>query len=288
MEVYDSIIIGAGPAGISASLYIKRANKKVLVLYYSSSELESAHVINNYYGFPNGISGKELFRNGIEQAQNLGIDIEKGEVLDISQNIDKTFNVTTTTSSYTSKTIVLAVGSNKAKLNIQNAQKFEGKGISYCAICDGFFYRNKKVVVIGNGKYALHEANDLKNVTKDITIVTNGASIDTDFGDYKVLTEKILSIDGEDKVSSITLEDGTKILTDGIFVAVGIASAYSFAKKIGIITDKNGIVVDKNMNTNIKGLFACGNDVGGVLQVSTAVGEGAIAGTQVVKYLREE
>lgn len=159
--MYDVIIIGAGPAGVSAGLYAKRANKNVLILYYGTSNLEKATDIDNYYGFEKGISGKELYNNGIKQAENLKIDVRKEEVLNI-EKINNDFIIKTTENEYNSKTVIIATGNKKLRPNIKGISEFEGKGISYCAICDGFFYRNKNVAVIGNGKFALNEASDLK------------------------------------------------------------------------------------------------------------------------------
>ena len=135
--MYDVIIIGAGPGGISAGLYTKRANKNVLVLYYGTSELEKATKIENYYGFELGISGKDLYYNGIKQAQNIGIDVKKEEVLNI-EKIENEFIIKTTENEYNSKTVIVATGNKKLRPEIKGIREFEGRGISYCAICDGF------------------------------------------------------------------------------------------------------------------------------------------------------
>lgn len=147
--MYDVIVIGAGPAGISASLYAKRANLKVLILYHGETALEKAEMIDNYYGFPGGITGKELYESGIKQAEELEIEIEETEVIQL-ENLGKTFNVKTTDKIYETKSIILSTGNKKLKPNIPGINKFEGKGISYCAICDAFFYRKKNVAIIGN------------------------------------------------------------------------------------------------------------------------------------------
>lgn len=144
---YDVIIIGAGPAGISASLYTQRGNLKTLVLYKDKSSLEKTDKIENYYGFENGISGEQLYKNGIKQAQNIGVDVQKEEVIKIDI-ISEGFLVKSSKEEYISKVIILATGNKKNKPKIKGIEKFEGKGVSYCAICDGFFYRNKSVAVI--------------------------------------------------------------------------------------------------------------------------------------------
>ena len=177
--MYDTIIIGAGPAGISASLYAKRANKNVLVVYYGSSELEKAHKIENYYGFVDGIEGKNLYEYGIAQAKQLGVEVLEQEVTNITMNQDSSFTIHTTSNDFQAATVIMATGNKKVRPNIKGIKEFEGKGVSYCAICDGFFYRGKRVAVLGNGEYALSEANDLKHIAENIVILTDGLEAPT-------------------------------------------------------------------------------------------------------------
>ena len=284
--MYDVIIIGAGPAGITAGLYTQRGNLKTLIIHNGKTSLENANKIENYYGFENGITGKELYFQGIRQAQNIGIDVKNEEVIKIEM-IEKSFKVKTTKNEYISKTIIIAMGTKKKTLQIDGVKKFEGRGISYCAICDGFFYRNKSVAVLGNGDYAISETNDLINIANDITILTNGKKKPEFRADnVKIDTRVIKEISGEKKVEQIEFEDGTRINVNGIFIAQGVAGSTEFAKKLGAITSKDKIVVNEKMETNIKGLYACGDCTGGLLQISKAVYEGAIAGIQTSKYLK--
>lgn len=283
--MYDLIIIGAGPAGISASLYAKRANLNVLVLYHGKSNLESASQIDNYYGFKEGISGKELYNNGIEQAKRIGVEIKEEEVINIEQMPGKKFNITTTTNSYEANAIILSTGNKKVRPNIEGINEFDGKGISYCAICDGFFYRNKNVVVIGNGNFAVNEARELAHVANKVVILTNGLE-EPKQNEFEVITKKIKRITGDTKVNSIEFEDGESLDLDGIFVALGEAGGSDFAKKMGIIMIGDNIKVNENMQTNIPGVYACGNLTGGLLQIAKAVYEGAQAGLDAVKFLR--
>ncbi len=284
--MYDVIILGAGPAGISASLYTKRANLKTLILYNDKSGLEKASLIENYYGFKNGITGEELYNTGIEQAKNIGVEVLKEEVVKIENNIEH-FNVVTTKNEYQAKNLILATGNKKNRSKIKGIEKFEGKGVSYCAICDGFFYRNRSVAVLGSGNYAIAETNELINIADNITILTNGKKAPEFRADnVKVDTKEIEEIDGKDKVEEVRFKDGTIIKTDGIFVAEGVAGSSEFAKKLGIITQKDKIVVNENMETNVKGIYACGDCTGGLLQVSKAVYEGAKAGLEVIKRQR--
>ena len=284
--MYDVIILGAGPAGISASLYTGRANLKTLILYNDKSGLEKASLIENYYGFKNGITGEGLYNTGIEQAKNIGVEVLKEEVVKIENNIEH-FNVVTTKNEYQAKNLILATGNKKNRPKIKGIEKFEGKGVSYCAICDGFFYRNRSVAVLGSGNYAVAETNELINIADNITILTNGKE-EPDFraDNVKVDTKEIEEIEGTDKVEEIKFKDGTTIKTDGIFVAEGMAGSSEFAKKLGIIMQKDKIVVNENMETNVKGIYACGDCTGGLLQVSKAVYEGAKAGLEVIKRQR--
>lgn len=281
--MYDVTIIGAGPAGISASLYVKRANLKVLVLYHGKSNLEMTEKIDNYYGFENGISGKELYRKGIDQAKNIGVELKEVEVFGI-QNLGKTYEIKTAEESIETKTIILATGNKKIRPDIQGVIEFEGKGISYCAICDGFFYRNKNIAVIGNGKFAVSEANELSHITQNITILTNG--LEGPGTDFEINTKKIKEINGDTRVRTVEFEDGTIMELDGIFIALGEAGASNFAKTLGIMQEKDNIKVNEKMETNVNGIYACGNATGGLFQICKAVYEGAEAGLSATDYIR--
>lgn len=292
----DLIIIGAGPAGISASLYAKRANFDVLVFYHGGGNLLKAHKIENYYGFPNGISGKDLYQNGIEQAKNLGVEVQDAEITHIELNDDLTFSVSANNQKFISKALIIASGNKKLRPQIKGIEEFEGKGISYCAICDAFFYKNKNVAVIGSGTFALSEADDLVNVVSSVKILTNGIDktelekIEKSSNkNYEIDSRKIREIKGNEdnsKLKSVIFEDGSELSLDGIFIALGEAGASDFAKKLGLYLKDDSIVVNEKMETNIKGLYSCGNSTGGLLQVSKAVYEGAVAGLSAVEYLK--
>ncbi|MBD9159229.1 MAG: NAD(P)/FAD-dependent oxidoreductase [Clostridiales bacterium] len=281
--MYDVIIIGAGPAGISAGLYTQRANKKTLIIYNEKSSLEKASKIENYYGFPNGISGKELYQNGIMQAKNLEIELKKEEVIKI-EKIKETFEVSTSNRKYISRNVILATGNKKNTPDIKGIKELEGKGISYCAICDGFFYRGKDVAVLGSGDYAISEVNDLLNVANKITILTNKKKVpDLRAENVKVETRGVIAVKGENQLESIELEDGTKLEVDGLFVAQGVAGSTDFARKLGALVKDNKIVVSDKMETTIQGLYACGDCIGGIYQIAKAINEGMIAGISAVK-----
>lgn len=285
--MYDVIIIGAGPAGVSASLYTHRANLKTLILYREEGALEKTNQIENYYGFADGISGKKLYEAGIQQAKNIGVELRKEEVTNI-QFTEKGFNVITENSRQEAKAIILATGNKKKKPKIKGIEDFEGKGVSYCAVCDGFFYRNRSVSVIGNGNYAISEVNELINLAGDITILTNGEKAPEFRADNVVIdTKEIDSIEGENTVQFIKFKDGSEIETEGVFIAEGMAGSIDFAKKLGVMTDSNKIIVNEKMETNVKGIYACGDCTGGFLQIAKAVYEGMKAGTEVIQYIRK-
>ena len=185
------------------------------------------------------------------------------------------------------KTVIIATGNKKNTPNIKGIKEFEGKGISYCAICDGFFYRGKEVCVLGSGNYAISETNDLINLAKKVTILTNGKNPpDIRSENVDINKKEIEAIEGNEKVEDVRFKDNTKIKTEGIFIAEGIAGSVEFAKKLGIIMKNNKIVVNEKMQTNIKGIYACGDCTGGLLQISKSVYEGTIAGLQVIDYIK--
>ncbi len=285
--MFDVIIIGGGPAGISASLYTKRGNKKTLVINSESSTLQEVHKIENYYGFENGISGKELYDIGIKQAKNLGIEVKQEEVLSVKIN-EKGFEVITNKDTYESEAVIISVGNKKNKVKIKGIKDFEGKGVSYCAICDGFFYRDKEVAVIGSGNYAISETNDLINIAKKVTILTNGEKAPEFRADNVEINSKpIEEIEGKEKVEKVVFNDRTSINADGIFVAQGTAGGFELAKKLGLLIKDNHIIVNENMETNIKGVYACGDCTGGLMQVSKSVYQGTVAGLEVIKFLNK-
>lgn len=287
--MYDCIVIGRGPAGITASIYMKRSNLNCLVIGKSESALMKTNCIENYYGFPNSISGKELFFYGTKQAENLKIEMKEEEVISIEMR--ENFIVKTRDNEYEGKTILIATGTGRKVPSIKGIKQFEGKGISYCAICDSFFYRNKDVAVLGSGDYAIHEAEVLKPVAKSVVLITNGKeTVQNRNNSFEEIETPIEEIMGESTVSEVRFIDGTNLKVEGIFVAEGIASSSDFARKLGIVLDETGknIKVNQNMETNIPGVYAAGDCTGGILQISKAVYEGTVAGLSVSKKMREQ
>lgn len=280
--MYDVIIIGSGPAGISAAIYLKRAKKNVLIISKGNSALEKAEKIDNYYGVLS-ISGKELYELGIKQINNLDIPLEDDEVTNIS--FENRFVVTTANRDYEAKYVIIATGTNRKTPNIKGIKEFEGKGVSYCAICDAFFYRNKDVAVIGNGNYAIHEASHLKPVAKSVTILTNGKEMveNRSATNFEIDQTPIREFRGTNVIEEIEFDNNNTKKIDGVFIAIGTASSTDLAKKIGALVNNNNIVVDENMQTSVKGMYACGDCTGGLLQVNKAVYEGAKAALSIIK-----
>lgn len=281
------IIIGDGPAGASAALYALRGNIDTTVISKGYGALEKAHAIENYYGLATPLPGKELHDLGVSQVRKLGADIVSKEVVGIS--FDGKFKILTADEEFSADALIIATGTSRKVPRIKGIADFEGLGVSYCAVCDGFFHRGKDVAVLGSGKYALHEAQALLPIAGSVTVLTDGISPEVEFpSEIKVDERKISHLDGSPMaLSTVVFDDSSSMTISGLFIAQGSASSTDLARKVGIATDSNKIVVDENMATNIPGIFACGDCTGGLLQVSKAVYDGATAGNSVVKYLRE-
>ena len=283
----DMLIIGQGPAGISAALYALRAGLDVILVGKGVGALEKAHMIENYYGLEKPLTGAELFEVGQRQAERLGAKFAEDEVTDLFFD-GKEFVATGLTGEYRGRACIMATGSARKKTPLPGMAEMEGHGVSYCAVCDAFFYRGKDVAVLGAGEYALHECNELLNVVGSVTLLTNGAEPTATFPDkVKVDKRKLVGLVGEGTFGGVKFEDGTELKLDGLFVALGSASAMDLARKAGAAFDGGSAVLDKSFMTTVPGLFAAGDCTGGTLQVAVAVGEGAIAGLAAIKYLRE-
>ncbi len=288
--MYDVIIIGKGPAGLSAALYTVRSNLRTLIVGRDDSRLLKADKVDNYFGFADTISGKQLLDDGEMQAKRLGAEVVQDEVISIEKN--DFFEVSTAADSFMCKAVLLATGQPHKVIRIENLVKFEGKGVSYCSTCDGFFYNNLKVGVLGNRDFAVHEAMELMTYTKDITIYTNGKQLEVsskradDAAGFKVETRKISKLDGTDFLQQIHFTDGTSDSIDGLFVAAESASSIDFARKLGILADGNIVVTDGDQQTNLEGVFAAGDCASSLKQISVAVGQGALAGKAISDYVK--
>jgi len=281
----DVIVIGGGPAGISAAIYLKRFKLDVLVLMKDFGALDKTDHIENYYGFPQPLSGHELVENGLAQAKRLGVTIKSEEVLNIDQA--ETFSVKTVHNVYSAKAVLLATGSSRANLKIPGFADFVGKGISYCAICDGFLYRKKAIAILGEGEFMAEELEVLRNFTPSLTVFTNGRPLSVDVHGIDVVTDPIQGLEGSEQLQTIVTANG-RYDVKALFVAIGTPSATDFALRMGAFIEKNVIVVDDNFMTNIPGLFAAGDCIGGLSQIAKAVSDGAQASIALNKYLRSK
>lgn len=284
----DILIIGSGPAGISAALYAARAGMDTLVVSSGQSALFKAHVIENYYG--GSIPGDELYEKGIAQAKKLGIEIKEDQVVGLG--FDGDFIVTGEKSQYKAKAVIIATGSSRKAPPLPGLSEFEGRGVSYCAVCDGFFHRGKNVAVLGSGTYALHEAMELSPIAESVTILTDGQvpefSLPDSVTNISVDTGKIKELTGEELLSSVVFEDGKALDVSGVFVAIGTAGSSDLARKLGAVTEGTKIAVNGEMATNIPGLYAAGDCTPGMLQVAKAVYQGAEAATSAIKFVRSQ
>lgn len=283
---YDTILIGKGPAGISAAVYLVRGGMKVLVIGKGRGALEKAEKIENYYGFPEPVTGAELVDRGIAQAERLGAEIVSEEAVGIG--MEDSFVVKTVGGEYRSRSILLATGKSRFSLKIPGFEELRGRGISFCATCDAFFYRKKKLAVLGTGDYAASELHELLAVTSDITLFTNGEPLSSAAfpPDIPVVTATISRFEGTERMTGISTTDGVVHPADGVFVALGTAGAADFAAKVGVEVKGTDIVVDSSFMTNIPGLFAAGDCTGGFLQIAKAVADGALAAKSMMTFLK--
>lgn len=281
------IIIGKGPAGISAALYLLRGGKSVTVIGRDGGSLSRAEHIDNYYGFAEGISGSDLLESGWSQLSRLGGTLITEEVVSVQYGTSG-FTVHTPTQILEAEAVLFATGTSRRKPSIPGLSALEGKGISYCAVCDGFFYRDKVVAVLGSGEYAASEAKELIPIVKKLHIITNGENLTGNFPDNAILhTSKIIAIEGKERVQAVQFEDGSSLPVNGVFVAQGVAGTGDLALKLGITIENGKIQVNPDCSTNVPGIFAAGDCTGGLLQVAKAVSDGAIAAGAILSYLRK-
>ena len=278
------VIIGQGPAGISAALYAVRGGADVTVVANGAGALARAGLIQNYYGFEDGISGRELIEAGVRQAEKLGVRMVRGELFGIEYG-EEGFAVKTSAGTLDAGAAVIACGTQRNTPPIAGIDAFDGRGVSYCAVCDAFFFRGKKVGVVGSGAYAASEYEVLKGVIQDVTALTDGEapqfSLPCD-------TRKIARLEGGDALERVVFEDGSAEAFDGLFIACGTAGAFELSRKLGLETANGKIVTDERRATNVPGIFAAGDCTAGMQQIAKAVYDGMIAGTEALKYLKAQ
>jgi len=291
MTLTDVLIIGGGPAGVTAALYTARAGFNTTILYKDFGALTKARV-ENFYGHIE-IGGAELVKTGLAQAKKVGAKVVKAEAHGIKP-VGGMLGVSTTSCEYTASAVLIATGASRIAPKIKGLVALEGKGVSYCAICDGFFHKGKDVAVIGSGAYALHEAEDLLPIAKSVTILTDGKKPTVEFPEeVQVRTEKISEICGQAgllgnvTLCGVELKGGEMLELSGVFVAIGVAGGTELARKLGAVVQSGAISADENGRTTISGLWAAGDCTGGLKQIAKAVHEGAEAGTDIVRFLKQ-
>lgn len=283
----DVIVIGNGPAGIAAAIYALRSGMETMVIGKDQGSLERAGMIENYYGFPEPIPGTALLDNGIEQAKKLGAKVLTDEVVGLGY-MGKLL-IKAKNGEYEADALVIATGSSRKKPALPGIRELEGSGVSYCATCDAFFYKQKDVAVLGNGEYAVSEAKELAHVVSSVTILTNGMEMEADVPEnIAVNTKEIERLEGTEKLECVKFKDGTLVSVAGAFVAMGVAGSSELARMMGVQLNGSAIIANEKMETNVPGVYAAGDCTGGWLQVSKAVYEGAKAGFEAVKYVRKK
>lgn len=290
-QTFDCIIIGAGISGCTAAIYLKRAGLNILMLekkaiggqIINTSEIENYPTITSTDGFT-------FSENLKKQIKNLNIEIKYEEVLDIKNNDVK--EVVTKNNTYLTKNIIIATGRIPRKLDLENENNLLGKGISYCATCDGFFYKNKNVAILGGGNSALEAAIYLSKICNNVTIINRSEKLRADYeliNEVKKLNniqiiynEQIKELkENNGYLGSIILNNQT-LKVDGLFIYIGLIPTLPFIKNINLNLDNGYILVDNKMKTNIDGIYACGDIIKKDLyQIITAASEGAIAASNI-------
>ena len=301
--MYDTIIIGAGPAGMTAALYAARSNLKVALIEggLPGGQMNNTSDIENYPGYAN-ISGPELAEKMFEPLENLGVEHLYGFVKNIEDHGDVK-KVITDDEEFETRTVIVATGSKHRLLGVPGEEELNSRGVSYCAVCDGAFFRDQDLLVVGGGDSAVEEAIFLTQFAKTVTIVHRRDELraqkvlqDRAFANEKInfiWDSVVKEIKGENRVESVVIENvKTNQVTEhafgGVFIYVGLDPVSDFTKDLQIQDESGWIVTDDHMKTSVAGVFAVG-DVRqkDLRQVTTAVGDGAIAGQEAYKYITE-
>ena len=292
---YDVVVIGGGPAGLSAAIYTARAELDTLILDEADKLLEKAESIDNYFGFPEGVSGKELLKRGRDQAKRFGTDIIEEKALITKMDPEgEGYIVETTDKEFKTKGLVISPGIQHEKPPIEGIKEYEGKGISYCVVCDAPLYKGKKVGLVGSEDLVGKEALELYEYTTDIKIYTNGNELEMpenllerlEERDIPVEKGKIEEVIGEEEFSGLRV-DGEVQEMNGLMIAEGSSGSLDFARSLGITIEDGVLSVDDDMFTGVPRVYAAGDCVGGARQISAAVGEGAKAALGLINELRE-
>jgi thioredoxin reductase (NADPH) len=305
-NIYDVIIIGGGPAGLTAGIYASRERFKTLLLEKAvcGGLPVTTDLIENYPGFPSVTKGLDLMAKFKQQAQVFGTEIIETKEVKAVKKTDKGITVKTDENEYITHALIIAAGSVPKMLNIPGEKEFRGRGVSYCATCDGPFFKDKDVVIIGCGNSGLQEGETLLNYVKSVTFVEffpfmTAAKVLQERLQKKenvtfMLNHKVTSINGENAVSSITVKDRANdeeknIKAAGVFVYAGFSPNSAFLKGVVDFDDKGYIKTDESMKTSVDGIYAAGDICSKeVRQITVACGEATIATVAVSNYLREK
>ncbi len=290
---YEVIVIGGGPAGLSASIYSSRAGLETLVLDQPDKLLEKAEKIDNYFGFPDGISGKELLERGDKQAKRFGTDFVEEKAL-LTKIEGDNYVVETADKKFTTRSLIIAPGIQHEKPALEGIEKFEGKGVSYCVVCDAPLFKDKEVGLLGSEDLVAKEALELYEYTHNITIYTNGEEMNIPDNlwekikenDIPIVEGEIDSLLGDEEFSGLMI-DGEKEEMDGLMIAQGTSGSLDFARSLGVQIEDGVLSVDENMFTGVPRVYAAGDCVGGARQISAAVGEGSTAALSLINEMRE-
>lgn len=293
--IVDTIVVGGGPAGLSAAIYTARADQETLVIDKGSGTTRQVDWMENLYGFPDGISGEEVVSLGEEHAKKFGAEIRREEVVHITPHPDEeTFVVETTSDEYVSRGLILATGASYESPAIGDIDGFEGRGVSYCVECDGYFYRDQRVAVVGSENYAAKEALMLLDYTDDVRVLTNGETFDADEGlsdrladnDIEIRTDPVDHVAGGERLGRVVFESGDAMDVDGLFVALGAAGGTDLAESLGIPTEGPYLQVESDQSTAVDRIYAAGDVTGGNRQVAVSIGEGADAAINLLEEFR--
>ena len=293
-EEYDVIIIGGGPAGLSASIYTSRADFKTLVLDEPDKLLKKVKKIENYFGFPDGISGQEILERGKEQTEKFGTVVKDEKALLIKTEGDN-YRVDTAENSYTTRSLILSPGIQHKKPGVDEIEEYEGSGVSYCVTCDAPLFKGEKVGLLGSEDLVAKEALELYEYTQDIKIFTNGRDLDMheslkkqiEDRNIPIVKKKIKDVKGNGKFNGLVFEDGEEEM-EGLMIAEGTSGSLDFAKSLGIMIEDGKLVVDEDQFTRLPRVYAAGDCTGGARQIGAAVGEGAEAAINLINDLRGE
>jgi thioredoxin reductase (NADPH) len=301
-RIYDILIIGAGPAGLTAAIYTAWLGLKTLVLEsaIAGGKAWTAPQIENFPGFDEGIKGVDLVEKMQRQAERLGAEIVINEEvvgLELAGDIK---HVATRKQVYDASVVILATGTQKRKLHVPGEAEFLGRGVSYCAVCDGPFFKRSKVAVVGNSHEAVVEALSLAEMVEHVLLVhegeleIEGTLLDRLHGKSKIetLQGKVTAITGDKTVKTVKIQTVAAPIereVKGVFIALGSVPLTAIVRNAGVNLDINGcLLVDRQQRTNIEGVFAAGDCTCGGMQIVTAAGEGAMAAMRASGYFRRK